>query len=138
MSDDDFVFDVSAEEIIQAEILPTGKYLFEVGEHERVVDAESEEDISIIPVTCLNSRFKGWVKNLRFKDDGLTKMNVRFLKGCGVEFEGGKSKRVKPSALEGIKLFIKVKKSSSEEYGVFNRLEEFIPYSIAGDEDDED
>ena len=137
MTDEDFVIEVSPEEATQAEILPTAKYLFKVSKIERALDVDNEEELTMVWIACQHPKYMGWSKGIKFRDGELNKNNIRVLKACGVEFPRGQAKTVNLGKLRNVKFYAKVQKGTSEEFGVFNRITEYLPFGMDEEDDEE-
>ena len=134
--DDNFIVDISPDESVQAEILPTNKYPFTIKEVIRGMDQATEDEFTLARCICQTPEYRGWEKAIRFFDDRpLTKANIRLLKACGLirPEDKGKKVRVNLGDLERCSFIAMIQRSSSEEFGVFNRITEFRPPEEASD-----
>lgn len=127
---DEFLVDITPEEQVNAELLPTGKYPFRIEEVKMGMDTATEDTFKLVRCICQEPKFKGWAKDIRFFDDRpLTKANIRLLKACGLITDDHKGKKVTVNIgdLERCEFIAMIQKSSSEEFGPFNRIQEFRP-----------
>ena len=106
------------------------------------MDMQTEEEMTAVTVECLHPDYQGWTKVKRFLDgaDDPSKDQVRFFEGCGIDFSGGKTKKINLSQLKGTKFYATLQKTSDERFGVFNKFNEYFPYTVTGtpDEDEDD